>query len=116
MPLRIALRYHRQLLPWARLCRLKRKSHDPFDSDACKNGDFGRDGMGRMAVRSASVAGVFAFAILPHDDPVEIVRAAFCKRRSNTPQDTGRTDVDVLVKRIADGKDEAPERDVIGDI
>ena len=64
----------------------------------------------------AAAAGIFAFGVFTHDNPVEIAGADIPQRRGDAGQDPGRPDVGVLVKALADRQAQAPQRDVIGNI
>ncbi len=52
-------------------------AHDPGHADAGKDRHFGSDFFGQPVMRAAAVAGVFAFRVFAHDDPIEIPDARF---------------------------------------
>nr|POE94434.1 hypothetical protein CFP56_16674 [Quercus suber] len=118
MPLGIAFRDHGQLLPRPRFGGFERKSHHPLDGDLRENRHLRRDGMIRMLMRDAPLACVFPLAIFSDDDPVQIVRgvAQLCQRCRRSLENPRRSHVDVLVHRLPDGQDQAPQRDVVRDI
>ena len=64
-------------------------------------------------------AGIFALAVFADDDPVQPpffgVLLARRERRRDACEDARRPHVGVLLKGLADGEPEAPERDVVGD-
>jgi hypothetical protein len=78
--------------------------------------DFRPDLFGEALVRAAAAAGIFAFGVLAHDDPVEIADADIAQGRGHARQNLGRTDIGVLIKALADRQAKAPQRDVVGDI
>lgn len=118
MPLGIALRHHSQLPPRPGARSFKGKSHDALDTYLGEEGDLGRNSMVRVLVGCATLAGVLAFAVLAHDYPVQIGRLELARRerRLRALEDAGGSHVDVLVQHFADGEDEAPKGDMIGDI
>ena len=67
----------------------------------------------RVALMHAPArAGIFAFGVLAHDNPVEVADAA--QRPFDAGQEPGRAHIGVLVERLADREPQAPQRDVIG--
>ena len=76
--------------------------------------DLGRDFPWLTDMTAATVPGVFAFAVLAYDDPVEIARFAAGKWGGDATQELGGPDVCVLLEWLADGEAEAPEGYVVG--
>ena len=114
--LRVALGDDGQQLARTRLRQLEREAHDAFDAGAGHHRHVG-GGLDRMAlVHAAADAGVFAFGVLAHDDPVQVVRAAALQRAVDAGQDARRAHVGVLVEALADLQAQAPQRDVVGDV
>lgn len=54
-------------------------------------------------MRTTALTGVFAFAILADDDPVEIANGAVAERGLGAAEDLGRSDICVLLERLTDG-------------
>ena len=78
--LRVALGDDGQQLARPRLRQLEREAHDALDAGAGHHRDVG-GGLDRVAlVDAAADAGVLAFGVLAHDDPVQVVRAAALER------------------------------------
>ena len=71
MALRVGLGDHGQQLAWARFGNLEGRAHDPLDADAGEDGGLGGDLDGVAAMRAATMAGIFALAVLTHDHPVD---------------------------------------------
>jgi hypothetical protein len=114
--LRVALGDHRQQLARPRPRQLEGEAHDALDAGAGHDRHVG-GGLDRVAlVHAAADAGVLAFGVLAHDDPVEVVRTAALQRRVDAGQDARRPHVGVLVEALADLQPQAPQRDVVGDV
>ncbi len=116
MALRVALGDHGQQLAGARLRQLEREAHDALDADAGHHRHVGR-GLDRVAlVDAAADAGVLAFGVLAHDDPVQVLGLAALQRAVDAGQDARRAHIGVLVEALADLQAQAPQRDVIGNV
>lgn len=125
-------------LAWARLGELECEASNATNAGASKDSDLCEAVCGKLAyyckdrkkeesgtscnlvvvsrVRATTLAGVLALTILTDDDPVELAGLAVGERRGRAGQDARPAHVCVLLQRLADGKAEAPERDVIGHI
>ena len=114
--LRVALGDDGQHLARTLLGSLKREPHDSLHAVAREDRDFGGDLPGLSLVRSATLPGVLAFAVLADNHPVEVAGLALAQRRLSPAEHSGRTHVGVLLQRLADGQTETPEGDVIRDI
>lgn len=64
-------------------------------------------------MRGSAVAGIFTFAILADDYPVEITGSAVRKRRFGAAENLGGADVGVLLEGLAESETETPEGDVV---
>lgn len=63
------------------------------------------------------MAGVFAFAIFAHEDPVDAFSRIDCSQRGlDTREGFDGADIGVELHGTADGEEEAPERDVVGHV
>ena len=70
-----------------------------------------------MALMDATAdTGVLTLRVLANDDPVQVVGSATFERAVDARQDTGRTDVGVLIKTLTNFQPQAPQRDVIGNV
>jgi hypothetical protein len=67
-------------------------------------------------MRAASLASVFAFAVLSNDDPVKITSIGVTERRLSASEDLGWSDIRVLLKWLTYCEPQAPERDVVGNV
>src|SRR6185369_10921721 len=104
----VALGDHREQLAGPRLGQLEGETHDAFDTRTGHHGQVG-GGFDRVAlVHTAADAGVFAFGVLTHDDPVQVVGAAALQRTVDAGQDAGRAHVGVLIEALADLEAQAP--------
>ena len=64
----------------------------------------------------AANSGVFALGVLAHDDPVEFVAVDVSKRGRDPRQHAGRAHVRVLIEGLTDGKAQAPQGNVVGNV
>ena len=125
MPLRITLRNHRQLPPRPCLRGLKRKPHNPLNPRLGEDGEFGANRrvadfvvggwIAVVVVCGAALAGVFAFAVLPHNNPIQylIILSALHERALRARENACGPDVDVLVQLFANGEDHLPQTNMI---
>ena len=101
----------------SRLRRLESESHNALDAYAGEYGDFGCDFPGLVPVRTPALPGVFAFAIFADENPVD---AFGWVDSGEWGLDAGKgangANIGVELHRTADGEEEAPEGDVVGDI
>jgi hypothetical protein len=67
-------------------------------------------------VDATADAGIFALRVFADDHPVEFLAVNVAQRAGDAGQDAGRTDIGVLIERLADRQPQAPKRDVIGHI
>jgi hypothetical protein len=114
--LRVRLGDHRQVPAGPRPGELEREAQDPFDACARHDRHVHRGLDRQPLVHAAADAGVFAFGVLAHDDPVEVFAAAGAQRALKPRQDAGRPHVRVLVEALADLQPQAPQRDVVGNV
>jgi hypothetical protein len=82
---------------------LKRESHNALDSVAGEDRDFSRDGPGFVQMGSSTVAGILPLTVFPYDDPVQITCLAIAERGGGATEDSSRTDVGILLERLAKG-------------
>ncbi len=115
-PLGVGFRDHGQQLAGPRPGQFEGITHDPRDAGAGEDRNLGADLFGHALVGAAAIAGIFAFGVLAHDDPVEIPRADPRQRRGDARQDLGRAHVGILVEALADRQAQAPERHVVGHV
>jgi len=67
-------------------------------------------------MRRAALAGVFTFGVLAHKQPVDVLGAGAGEGRFGAGNGADRADVGVELEGRAGGEEEAPERDVVGNI
>ena len=53
---------------------------------------------------ASALAGIFAFRVFSHDDPVEVLGRSISQGAGNTREDAGRPDIGVLIQGLADGQ------------
>ena len=74
---------------------------------------------GELAVgaleEAAAEAGIFTLGVLADDVEVDVLLGASGKRGSRAGHQLAGADAGVLIEAAADGDQEAPERDVVGD-
>ena len=83
------------------------------DAGPGENGHLGAHLLRQAAMRAATVAGIFAFGILAHDHPIEIIRPDITERRGNSRQNFRRPHIRILVEALADRQPQAPERHMV---
>ena len=100
--LRIGFRHHRQMLARAshgNFTGVTANARHPF---ACEDRDIHGDFNRQAAMRAPADAGIFAFAVLAHDRPINLLTQI----RPQWPLDAGqkacRAHIGVLVKALAD--------------
>ena len=81
------------MLARARPSDIEGEAHDAFDADAGEDGDFGGDFLGQAAMGAPAVAGVFAFGVFAHDEPVEIAGPDVTQGGDDAGEDAGGADV-----------------------
>ena len=64
---------------------------------------------GRPLCDAAAYAGIFALGVLAHDDPVEFRTGDMAQRAGDARQDAGRTNVGILIERLADRQTQTPQ-------
>src|SRR3546814_21191193 len=79
--LRLRLGDHCHQLARARLGQREGVAHDPLDSGAGEDRDFGGDLPCQAPVRAPALASIFAFGVLAHDHPVEEIGRASWRER-----------------------------------
>ena len=72
VPLRVALRHEGEVLPGPLGGGLEREPHHALDGRVREDRYLGRGRVGRVRVRDPALPGVFAFAVLAHDEQVEV--------------------------------------------
>lgn len=109
---------HCQLLPGPALRGLKGKADNPFNAHPGEDGDLSSYRVRGVVVRNATLSGVLSFAVLSDDHPIEIfwLLETLGKRRSSSGEDPRWADVDILIVVLSNWKNQAPKRDVIGNI
>src|SRR5215469_6440515 len=83
---------------------------------ASEDGDIGRDFLGKTAMRTAALAGIFTFRVFPDDDPVQVGGRAVTQGRPESWQEPRGTEIHVLIEALADGQAQTPGRDMVGNI
>ena len=73
------------------------------------------DLMGRAFVEPCTGAGILAFTVLPDKDHVDVLPRHVLQRTGSAFQKLYRAEIDILVKAVADGEQQLPERDVVRD-
>ena len=81
-----------------------------------EDGHFCSDFPRVAAVRATALSGVFAFAVLTDNYPVQISCLTVAQGRLGATHNTCGTDVGVLLEWLADGEAQTPERNVIRNI
>ncbi len=114
--LRVRLRHDGQVPARARAREREGKAHDAADAGAGEDRGLGRDLFRVAPVRAPAVAGIFALAVLAHDDPVDAAGRDGAKRRLDPRQEPRRAHIGVLVEALADGEAQAPQGQVVGQI
>jgi len=67
-------------------------------------------------MHASADAGILALGIFAHDYPIELRTVHLSQRADDPQQRARRTDIGVLVERLADCEAHAPEADVIGHV
>ena len=80
------------------------------------DGDVVATSIGRPLCDATADAGILAFRVLAHDHPVQLRTGNMTQRTGDARQNSGRTNVGVLVERLADRQAQAPQRDVVRDV
>ena len=114
--LRVRFGHDGEQLARARARERKGEAEDPLDADARHDRDVGRDLDRQAAMHASADPGIFALGILAHDHPVELRTGHMAQRALNPGQYASRTNIGVLVERLADREPQAPEADVIGHV
>ena len=86
----------------------------PRNAPASKNSLLQSHFFRRSFVEPAANVRVFPFAIFAHDHEVDVARLPVLERRFDALEQTHRTKIYVLLKRSANGNQQAPQRDVVG--
>ena len=100
----------------ARARELEGKAYDPGAAGAGEHGKLGPDLLGQAAMHPPAGAGVLAFGVLAHHDPIQVARLDGAERARHPGQEARRADVGVLIEALTDREAQAPERDVVGDV
>ena len=81
------------------------EAHDALDADAGEDGDFGRGFPGLAPVGAAALAGVLAFGVLAHEQPVDGEGAAgfVAEVRRRAGEGADGADVGIELQRAAQG-------------
>ena len=116
MALRVALGHHREQLARTRLGQLEGEANDPVHSGSRHDGDVGGHLFRQAPMDAATYAGIFAFGVLAHDDPVQFRTGDMTQRAGDARQNPGRTNVGILIKRLADRQTQTPQGDVVRDV
>ncbi len=114
--LRVRLGDDGQELSRPRLGQAEGEPHDPLDAGAGEHRHIRRGFQRRALVHPAADAGVFALGVLAHDDPIELAAVDVAQRRRDPRQHARRPHIGVLIERLADGKPQAPQGDVVGHV
>src|SRR6188768_4067620 len=67
-------------------------------------------------MNTAANAGVFSFRIFPDNDPIKLGSGYMAQRAGDARKDAGRTNVRVLIQRLADREAQSPKRNMVGDV
>src|SRR5207245_2434697 len=94
--------------------QLEGEAVDSRHARAGEHGGLGGDLLRQPTVGAPAMAGVLAFAVLAHDDPVDALARA--QRTRHSGQHARGAYVRVLIEALADGQAQPPERDVVRDL
>ena len=95
---------------------VERVAHDPLHPGAGEDRGLGRNLLRQAAMGAPAMAGIFAFRVLPDDQPVQITDADIAQRAGDAGQDARRADIGVLVEPLADLQTQAPERNMVRNV
>ncbi len=116
MALGVGLGDHRQQLARPRLRQAEGEAHDALHARAGHHAHVGGHLDGMALVGAAAHARVFAFGVLAHDDPVQVLACAALERRIDAGQDARGPHIGVLIEPLADLQAQAPQRDMVGNV
>ena len=90
------------------VARGNREALDALNAAAREDGNIEADFFAVTAVHTAASAGILAFSVLAHDDPVEIITFDIAQRPGDARQQARRAHVGVLVERLTDRQPQPP--------
>src|SRR5260221_6862830 len=94
--------------------QLEGEAMDALDAAAREGGHLQCHFVVQAGVHTATGAGVFAFGVLAHDDPVDAV--SVFHGAAHARQHARGSHVGVLIEALADRQAQSPERDMVGHI
>src|SRR5216683_1567452 len=95
--------------------KVKGVPHDALDAAAREDRLLHGHFVVRTFVEAAADVGVLAFVVFAHDGEIDLAGLPVFKRGLNAVKEAHGAEIDVLAESAANGDEQAPKRNVIGD-